>query len=167
MNGLKQVLAGTIAQHVLLQIIATFPTAYILGLVVTAKQKGGVVLNAIPPMFWPILAGLVLIVTVYHGFLYPMYKKRKEKSEAYRQEVESAYEWVTQAYKPSILNPRCPGNPHTIKEYAQRAVDTLRPKLVKKCKGAAIPQAIDVSDEHSLEQWYNYLREERARAVKP
>ena len=167
MNGLKQVLAGTIAQHVLLQIIATFPTAYILGLVVTAKQKGEVVLNAIPPMFWPILAGLVLIVAVYHGFLYPMYKKRKEKSEAYRQEVESAYELVSQAYRPSILNPQHQGNPDAIKEYAQRKVDSLRPKLMKKRKGTVIPQVIDVTDEHSLEQWYNYLREERARTVKP
>ena len=122
--------------------------------------------DAVPSASWPILAVLVLIVAVYHGCVYPIYKKYREKSEAYRKEVEAAYERVSQAYKPTILNPAHPGNPNTIKELAQNAVDILRPKLLKKRKGTDIPQRIDVTDEHSLKQWYNYLREERARTVQ-
>ncbi len=151
------------AEHTLLQLIATAPIAYFVGL---AKQWGkgaGVMFDALPPLFWPILAILVLAVTVYSGFVLPFVKYFRGKEKAYWEQVEQAYKLVSQSYRPNILNPEHPGNPHAIKEYAQNAVDILRPQLIKKRGSKDIPHEIEVTDNNSLSDWYNYLRRERSR----
>ena len=54
--------------HTVLQLIATVPTAYLTGLALQFQQEAEAVFSAIPPLFWPVLAILVLAVTVYPGF---------------------------------------------------------------------------------------------------
>lgn len=174
MNWLKEALAKAVATHVFLQILAVLPTAYITGWIGTFWQKGEWMLDIFPPLFVPILMVLLCPITIYHGFISPFLVSRREKNkkaseaaqkeiEAYRQEVESAYQWVAQSHNPAILDPAQPGNPEAIKEYAQRAVDTLRPKLLKKYGEGEVPSKIRVESDMSLVHWYEYLREERAR----
>ena len=120
--------------------------------------------EAIPPLFWPILAVLVFLVTGYHGLFLPVVEWRQKKAESYRNEVEEAYKYVSWTYKPEILNPKEPGNPHTIRELAQNSVDLLRPKLLARYKTSiSVPDPIDVDDGLSVTLWYEFLREERAR----
>ena len=53
--------------HTVLQLIATVPTAYLTGLAFQFQQEAEAMFSAIPPLFWPVLAVLVLAVTVYPG----------------------------------------------------------------------------------------------------
>ena len=126
----------------------------------------------LPPLFWPILMILIFLVAFYPGFLSPVVKGRRQKQDAHRAEiekaknahradVEEAYKWVSASYKPEALNPNQPGNPYANKERAQMAVDVLRPKLIQNPKHLIVPSRIDVDDDQSLYDWYEFLRNER------
>ena len=80
--------------HTVLQLIATVPTAYLTGLALQFQQEAEAVFSAIPPLFWPVLAVLVLAVTVYPGFVLPFVTLVRAPKEKYRAQVETAYEWV-------------------------------------------------------------------------
>ena len=155
-------LGGILAQHTVLQLVATLPLAYLIGWGVEIGQGAKAVLDAPPPLFWLILAATVLAVTFYPAFVAPIVRWRKSRREAYRQELDEAYIHVSHVYRPEVLNPAHPGNPHTIKECAQNSVDALRPKLVRKYTESDVPPMIDVKDEASVRQWYEYLRQKRA-----
>ena len=71
------------------------------------------------------------------------------------QQRAGAYIQVRNAFKPEILNPNSPGNPHYMKELAKDAVNNLRPKLV--ALGVQTPSPIDVTNPVSLQEWYEYL----------
>ena len=156
-------LGSLFAEHTLLQLLAAAPAAYLVGVAKQWEKGAGVMFDALPPLFWPILAILVMAVTVYPGFVSPIVKYFRAKEQTYWERVEQAYQLVSQSYRPSILNPAHSGNPHAIKEYAQNAVDVLRAQLIKKRGSKDIPPEIDVTDSDSLCDWYNYLRRERAR----
>ena len=91
-----------------MQLIATVPTAYLTGLALQFQQEAEAVFSAIPPLFWPVLAVLVLAVTVYPGFVLPFVTLVRAPKEKYRAQVETAYEWVVCAYKPWILTSEHP-----------------------------------------------------------
>ena len=151
-----------LAEQTIVQLFSVVPVAYSIGLTVEAWQGAKIMFGTLPPLFWPILAALVLAVTFYPGFIAPFVKSRRLKLDAYRQELEIAYTNVSHAHKPGILNPKQPGNPHAIKEYAQNSVDALRPKLVRKHKNKGVPSIINMDDKSSIRQWYEFLRNERA-----
>ena len=120
--------------HTVLQLIATVPTAYLTGLALQFQQEAEAVFSAIPPLFWPVLAVLVLAVTVCPGFVLPFVTLVRAPKEKYRAQVETAYEWVVCAYKPWILTSEHPDNSLWNREEAQRAVDSLSPILIRKYK---------------------------------
>ena len=160
-------LVNVFAGHTVLQLIATVSVAYLAGLAVQFWQEAEAVFNAIPPMFWPVLAVLVLAVTAYHGFVSPFVTQARATKEKYRAQVENVYELVSHVYKPEILNPNKPGNRAAMLEYAQRDVDSLRSKLIHKYKDRKdriVPRRIDVESPESLGEWYDFLREERVVA---
>ena len=95
-------LVNLFAGHTVLLLIATVPTAYLTGLALQFQQEAEAVFSAIPPLFWPVLAVLVLAVTVYPGFVLPFVTLVRAPKEKYRAQVETAYEWVVCAYKPWI-----------------------------------------------------------------
>ena len=121
--------------------------------------------NSLSPLFWPMLAGLVLVVTFYPGFVSPIVKWRKSKMKEYPHMLEQAYVNVSQVHRPQILNQAHLGNPHAIRQNAQDTVDALRPKLIRKYKKRNVPAMIDMDDAASVRQWYEYLREKRAASV--
>ena len=162
MKRLVQWIAALLAEHVVLQFIAVPPLAYFLGLAAEAWQGAKTMFDSLPPLFWPMLAGLVLAVTFYPGFVSPRIKWRRSKMKEYTQALEQTYFNVSQAHRPQILNPAHRGNPHAIKQNAQDAVDALRPKLMRKYKKRDVPAMIDMDDVVSVRQWYEYLREKRA-----
>ena len=149
--------------YIVLQLIATVPTAYLTGLALQFQQEAEAVFSAIPPLFWPVLAVLVLAVTVYPGFVLPFVTLVRAPKEKYRAQVETAYSYVARVYKPSILNPEDHGNHAWMREEAQRAVDPLWPKLIRKYKNRKdvfVPCRIDVESDESLGDWYAFLRNE-------
>ena len=156
-------LGNLFAEHTLLQLVAAAPTAYLVGLAKQWEKGAGSMFDALPPLFWPILAILVLAVTVYPGFVAPIIKYRRGKEQEYWDLVDRAYEMVSHAYKPGILNPEHPGNPNAIEEHAQNRADRLRPLLIGRRGPEGAPPEIDVRDKNSLRDWYNCLRRERAR----
>ena len=163
MKTILKWLAGLLAQHVFLQIVAAPFIAYGLGWIVSTWKGAEAMLDSLPPWFWPILATLVILVTVYPAFIVPIVEWQRGRRTVYRAEVENAYGYVSQAYKPEILNREHPGNPEATKELAQNAVDELRPKLQRKRRRLTIPDVIDVDSRDCLREWYDFLREERAR----
>ena len=124
-------------------------------------------IDALPYLFWPILACLVLAVTVYPGFIKPAVKLVRARKEHYRAVVKATYGDVLRVLKPKILNPNAPGNHQAMLELAQQSVDSLRPILIRKYKNDEdrnVPSRIDILSEDSLRQWYEFLREERVIA---
>ena len=67
-----------------------------------------------------------------------------------------AYEKVARIFKPEILNPLHPGNPHFMKEAAQQAVDDA--KVLMDRLGMRHPGNINVDDRASVAEWYEHLR---------
>ena len=162
-----QWIAELFAGQVVLQLLASVSLAYLLDLVIALVEGVIGVFHDIPSLFLPISAFLVFFVTGYHGLFLPVVKWRQKKAESYRNEVEQAYTYVSWTYKPEILNPDKPGNPHAIQELAQNAVDLLRPKLLARYKTSiAVPDPIDVDDGLAVCIWYEFLREERARLAR-
>lgn len=166
MKRLFQWIAERLTEHVVLQFIGSVPLAYILGWFIAVKQGAIVMYNAIPSLFWPILAVLIVLVSICHGLISPAVKWCQKKAESYRNEVEEAYNYVAGSYRPKILNPAHPGNPYAMKECAQKSVDVLRKKLLKRHKGQDVPSRINVEDETSLKEWHEFLRDERARLAR-
>ena len=162
-KGLLKWFGGLFAEHTLLQLVATAPTAYGFGVAEQWWRGAGIMFDILPPLFWPILAILVMAVTIYPGFISPVLKHLRGKEQIFWEQVEEAYQRVSHAYRPEILNQAHPGNPHAIEEYAQNAVDILRPLLIKRRGSEDIPPEIEVTDKNSLRDWYNHLRWERAR----
>ena len=153
--------------HTVLQLIATVPTAYLTGLALQFQQEAEAVFSAIPPLFWPVLAVLVLAVTVYQGFVLLFVTLVRAPKEKYRAQVETAYRYVARVYKPSILSAEDPGNHAWMLEEAQRAVDSLSPILIRKYKNRKdvfVPLRINVEWDESLGEWYEFLRGERVVA---
>lgn len=161
MKGILKWLANAFTQHVVLQLVASPFIAYAFGLTVAVRSGAEVAFDAIPPLFWPSLSAIVIAVTLYPAFIAPTINWLQGRARAYPDRVDFVYVKVGGAYKPEILNPRDPGNPAAMKEEAQRDVDLLRPKLLKRRDD--VPPPIDVDDRDSLRQWYEYLRDERAR----
>ena len=155
-------LGGILAQHTVLQLVTAVPLAYLIGWGVEIRRGAKAVFDAPPPLFWLILAATALAVMFYPAFVAPIVRWRKSRREAYREDLEGAYAKVSVVYKPEVLDPKHPGNPHAMREYAQNAVDALRPMLIRKYAESEVPPMIDVGDEASVRQWYEYLRQERA-----
>ena len=153
--------AGILAEYVVLQLIASPFIAYAVARLFAVWQGVDAARGLVPPLFLPILSALVIAMTLNPGFVAPILKWYRTRRYAYRNEVENVYIKVSGVYKPAILNPRNPGNPDAMKELAQRDVDLLRPKL--KTKRDDVPPNIDVDDNNSLRQWYEFLRDERVR----
>ena len=69
---------------------------------------------------------------------------------------KKAYDKVARIFKPDILDPRNPGNPHFMKEDAQRAVDDAVALMDR--FGMGHPGNINVDDDASVAKWYEHLR---------
>lgn len=95
MMRLFQWIAARFAEHIFLQLLASIPLAYILGWIIAVKQGAMVMFGAIPPLFWPILAALIVLVTIYPGLISPVVEWWQAKAESYRNEVEEAYKYVS------------------------------------------------------------------------
>ena len=159
LTWLAQVLAG----HAVLQLGGAAALAYLGGWAVQLWRGAEIVSDALPPLFWPLLTALTLIVTAYHGIAVPMLQWRRRRRQSYRDTLEHAYQEVSVAYKPHILNPAHPGNPHAIREYAQNAADKFRAAALSGNARSEVPPLIDMEDEESVRRWYYHLRQERAR----
>ena len=160
-------LGSVFAEHTVLQIIAPFPVAYLAGTGVQIMQGAEAMFDALPPLFWPILAILLLAVTVYPGFVLPFVKQARAKKKVYLAQVEDTYSQVSRIHKPETLNPHNPGNHQAMLELGQMAVDSMRPRLIHKYKNRKdqiVPEPIDVESAESLREWYDFLRKERVVA---
>ena len=73
----------------------------------------------------------------------------------------AAYDKVARIFKPEILNPQHPGNPDFMREDAQRAVDDTTVLLDR--LGEDHPDNINIDDDASVSEWYEYLRPLRKR----
>ena len=81
-------LGSLFAEHTLLQLLAAAPAAYLVGVAKQWEKGAGVMFDALPPLFWPILAILVMAVTVYPGFVSPIVKYFRAKEQTYWERVE-------------------------------------------------------------------------------
>lgn len=157
-------LATIFLQHVVLQLIASPFMAYALGWTLAIWGGVEVAFDSIPPLYWPTLSTIVIAVTLYPAFIAPTINWFHRRTRAYPNRVDSAYIQLGGAYKPEILNPLSPGNPAAMKELTQREVDLLRPVILKRRDD--VPPPINVEDHDSMRQWYEFLRDERARVCK-
>ena len=155
-------LGGIFAEHTVLWLIATPAMAYLAGVVAQLQYGARDVLDAVPPLFWPILSGLVIAVVFHATVVYSVIKRRREYKIAYFNQVESTFIFLTGAYKPETLDPKRPGNPAAIMEQTQAHVDLLRARMMKH-RRSNIPPGIDVSSTDSLREWYEFMRAERAK----
>ena len=151
-----------LAEHTVLRLIATPALAYLTGVGTQLQQGARDVLDAVPPLFWPILSALVIAVVFHATVVSPGVKRRREYKMAYFKQVESAFGSLAGTYKPETLNPKRPGNPEAMKEQTQAHVDLLRARMMKH-RRSNIPPGIDVSSTDSLREWYEFLRAERAK----
>ena len=162
-------LGNLIVGHTLLQFVATPPLAYFIGLVADNKKGAGAVFDALPPLFWPILAALVLTVTFYPGFIAPIRKWSREKEERedrLRREtkeekdalLERTYWAVLNAFDPNILDETNPdiNNKSRLFALAIHAADGFVSKWEK---DDIRPPPLE--DEDGLVSWHAYLRELR------
>ena len=74
----------------------------------------------------------------------------------FRRRSQEAYEKVARIFKPEIINPERPGNLHFMREQAQRAVDDATVLIDR--MGKPRPTNIDINDDASVREWYEYLR---------
>ena len=155
-------LGGILAEHTVLRLIATPAMAYLAGVVAQLQQGARDVLDAVPPLFWPVLSVLVIAVVFHATVVYPVIKRRREYKMAYFKQVESTFGFLAGTYKPETLNPERPGNPAAMKEQTQAHVDLLRARMMKH-RRSNIPPGIDVSSTDSLREWYEFMRAERAK----
>ncbi len=155
-------LGGKVAEHTVLRLIATPAMAYLAGVGAQLQQGARGVLDAVPPLFWPILSALVIAVVFHATVVSPVIKRRREYKMAYFKQVESTFGFLAGAYKPETLDPKRPGNPEAMKEQTQAHVDLLRARMMKD-RRPSIPPMIDVSSTESLRGWYEFLRAERAK----
>ena len=163
---------GPALGSVILQLLVAQFVAWIAAKTVTGWKEAWTMLDLLSPfslppsfwiVFWQCMVPLTGLIAVYHGFIAPVIRARRQQAAAYKQEVCDAYEKVAGTNNPGIFNPAHPGNPHAIKKAAQDAVDLLRPKLVLKHTEEEIPPVIDVENAESVRAWHDFLRQERAR----
>lgn len=83
----------------------------------------------------------------------------KAMERGLKADINRAYQYVSQALDPRILNPEHPGNPHAIKHLAQDATDALIPQL--KAQGIKSPLKLNSKSNESLKTWHDFLRELR------
>ena len=152
-------LLSIVAEHTLLKLVSSIPIAYFLGWATAACNGAKVMFNNIPPLFWPILAGLVLVVTFYPAYVAPVIKQRKHREKILRASIESAYVKFRNACEPKTLNPASPGNPNFMEADARDYANMIRPLL----KDANLnPPEICITTPVSLNEWFRYLEEVRA-----
>ena len=95
---------GLVAKEIVLRLIATSPMAYGVGLIVEAWKGADLIFDALPPLFWPILATLVFAVTAYSGFIAPIVEKYRDARKRKRLLLKNTYWAVKHAITPTILD---------------------------------------------------------------
>lgn len=166
-------LGSVIAGHTLLQLVATPPLAYFIGLAADSKQEAEAMFDALPPQFWPILATLVLLVVLYPGFIAPIRgwrREKKEREDRLRREtkekkdalLERTYWAVANAQDPKILDESNPdrNNESKLLALAIHAADEFVSKWEK---DDTRPPPLE--DENGLVWWHVYLRELRMQPL--
>ena len=158
-------IANMVGQYSILQIVTTAPMAYFAGLVVEVKRGAGIVFDALPPLFWPIFAALVLLVAGYHGFAVPAINRQQERKNKKDELLRHTYWMVKHAVNPKILDESNPDRENADKLFAI-AQSTLF-NFVADCKkegwwkDASFPQP--VKDQDTLLAWERFLMELRER----
>lgn len=159
------VAAEFVIEKTVLYLIAIVPLSYFAAQTRQWWEGATVMFDSFPPLFWPILSVLVLVVVAIQ--LITLFReqrnlRRKEQRENYQNAIDDAYTAVSHAHKPQILNPASPGNEHAILEIAQNAADTIRPRLLQ--EGVKnVPNEFDTKDPEIIGSWYECLRQERIR----
>ena len=152
-------LAGLVAASLVTTLLAAIPFSYLLGLVGKFIANGNVGwmdnLVGLPPLFFPILAILSLLILAPSGIVAPL-KQWWNKPPPLQIEIERVYKLVERVHKPQILSPENPGSLPFMQAQAQNAVDVLRSVLLK--QGLSPPQIVDFDQSSSRTIWYDYLR---------
>ena len=159
-------LGELIAQHTLLQIVAAASLAYFAGVTTEIHKGAGAVFDALPPLFWPIFAALVLAATIYPGFIAPIRRGCQEKTqrtkelldekkEQKRVLLEQTYWAVTHAHEPQILDKSNPDRENQSKLFAI-AVSRSDVFISQWKENEGMPPQLE--DEDGLVRWHVYLR---------
>ena len=158
MKWLRDLIAG----HILLQLVATPPLAYFIGLVADTKEEAEAVFDALPTLFWPTLAVLVLAVTLYPGFISPIRKCLRERESMKIALLEKTYWDVRFAFEPGAMDELHPdrnsGYPKLF-AVAENSTDRFISQW-----GKSDDQPQQLQDEEGLVSWIVYLRGLRAQA---
>lgn len=155
-----------IAEHVLFQLLAVPAFAYAIGWAIAIRQGTEAAFSNIPPLFWPIVVGLIIIVTFYPAFVAPVIKwckesraRAKAKENILRASIENAYIKFRNVCEPKTLNPTNPGNPYFMAADARDYANLIRP-LLQDAK--LFPPERCTIETSSLKKWFNYLGKVRA-----
>ena len=163
-------ITAVFAEHIVVQLLSASAVSYLAGLLVAFWRGVETVFSDIPPLFWPIFAGIIFLCTARRAFILPFVEYCKEIAEWYsappkppelsplRKEIELMMENVRHAHMPGTLNPDRPGNPKFITASTREQLHVLHAKLTpESCPHHSIP---DPEDE--LEIWYLFLKRVRA-----
>ena len=159
MEKLRTWVAQFIADYIVVQVLSSAPVAYLAGWAFQWAPEPGresMGLDSLPALFWPILCVLLSLITGYHGWISPIVRKRGQRKEDLREDVEVALTYVSQARRPESLNPEHPGNPAAIRQAAENAADVVYDRISKILRDP--PNVINAEEQKSLEEWYAALR---------
>ena len=152
-------LGGVIAEHTLLKMVATVPLAYFAGLAANAKKGVDAVFDALPPLFWPILAALILAAVIYPGFIAPVRKKYHERKKRKENLLRHTYWMVKHAVNPSILDELNPDRGNRDKLFA--IAQSTAYNFVSDCKEEGwwkdVSHPPPIKDQDTLREWDKHL----------
>ena len=163
MNALQKIgrwLAVLLAEEIFMWVlVSTLPLAYGVALAVLGVVKGWSwdMFSLLPPLFLPILAFLVLVISVVQIF------RILRNPRALRKAMQNAYSHIQRVHKPGVINPEHPGNSEYMKEAAQDVIDDLSYLLARHGHDKDLPAPIDISSKDSIRKWYEYTRINRHR----
>ena len=161
-------LIGVSAREFLAQLIATPPAAYLIGHAVETWRGSKPVADALPQLFWPILAVLVLIATLHPGFIAPIKRSRREARKRKADSLRHVYWMVKHAINPEILDKSNPDRENPDKLFA--VAQSTAYNFMAECEGNGwwkdrlFPQPI--RDQITLLTWDEFLGELREDIVE-
>ena len=158
-------LGNFFGQYTVLQIVTTAPVAYFASLGAEARKGANTVFDALPPLFWPILAALILAVVIYPGFIAPIRRKCHENKKKKAELLRHTYWMVKHSVNPNILDKSNPDRENKDKLFA--IAQSTAYNFVSECKekgwwkDVAFPSP--VKDQDTLLEWERYLSVLRER----
>ena len=164
-------ITAAFAEHLVVQLLSASAISYLASLLVAFWRGVETVFSDIPPLFWPIFAGIIFLCTARRAFILPFVEYCKEIAEWYRappkppelsplrKEIEAMLEDVRHTYMPDTLNPERPGNPNFITAITREKLHLLHAKLTS--ESCLLHHSIPEPDDE-FEIWYHFLKWVRA-----